>query len=121
MEGTLFPWVASDFALIDASEAGIVKVPRVPVADNRGGGQLPAFRDRWVNIRNDPFMPKGTRTKSDDGGEPLLPGDLATALQILYEDYERTFRAWNGIATPPVFIVVCNNTRVSKRVFDYVA
>jgi type III restriction enzyme len=121
IEGTLFPWVASDFALIDAIEAGIVKVPRVPVADNRGGGQLPAFRDLWVNIRNDPLMPKGTRTKSDEGSEPLLPGDLATALQILYEDYERTFKAWSGIATPPVFIVVCNNTRVSKRVFDYIA
>ena len=31
-EGTLFPWVVSDFSLIDAIEAGIVKVPRVPVA-----------------------------------------------------------------------------------------
>src|SRR3972149_8686921 len=33
-EGTLFPWVVSDFSLIDAIEAGIVKVPRVPVADD---------------------------------------------------------------------------------------
>jgi type III restriction enzyme len=30
-EGTLFPWVISDFSLIDAIEAGIVKVPRVPI------------------------------------------------------------------------------------------
>ena len=30
-EGTLFPWVVSDFSLIDAIESGIVKVPRVPV------------------------------------------------------------------------------------------
>ncbi|MGQ0814575.1 MAG: DEAD/DEAH box helicase family protein, partial [Gemmatimonadota bacterium] len=29
-EGTLFPWVVSDFSLIDAIESGIVKVPRVP-------------------------------------------------------------------------------------------
>lgn len=28
-EGTLFPWVVSDFSLIDAIECGIVKVPRV--------------------------------------------------------------------------------------------
>ena len=33
-EGTLFPWVVSDFSLIDAIECGIVKVPRVPVADD---------------------------------------------------------------------------------------
>ena len=33
-EGTLFPWVVSDFSLIDAIESGIVKIPRVPVDDN---------------------------------------------------------------------------------------
>ena len=33
-EGTLFPWVVSDFSLVDAIECGIVKVPRVPVADD---------------------------------------------------------------------------------------
>jgi type III restriction enzyme len=121
LEGTLFPWVVSDFALIDAIEAGIVKVPRVPVSDNRGGGHLPAFRDLWVNIRNDPNMPKGTRGVTDYQSEPVLPDDLAAALHTLYEDYERTFRGWATIPTPPVFIVVCNNTRVSKRVFDYIA
>ena len=34
-EGTLFPWVLSDFSLMDAIECGIVKLPRVPIADNR--------------------------------------------------------------------------------------
>ncbi len=38
-EGTLFPWVVSDFSLIDAIESGIVKVPRVPVADNSMEGR----------------------------------------------------------------------------------
>ncbi len=32
-EGTLFPWVVSDFNLMDAIESGIVKLPRVPVSD----------------------------------------------------------------------------------------
>jgi hypothetical protein len=32
-EGTLFPWVVSDFSLIDAIESGIVKIPRVPGAE----------------------------------------------------------------------------------------
>ena len=39
---------------------------------------------------------------------------------MLYEDYVRSYETWL-IDTPPVFIVVCNNTRVSKLVFDYVA
>ena len=33
-EGTLFPWTISDFSLMDAIECGIVKLPRVPIADN---------------------------------------------------------------------------------------
>src|SRR5205814_1066676 len=50
-EGTLFPWVVSDFSLIDAIEAGIVKVPRVPVADDSMTGEQPTYRDLWLRIR----------------------------------------------------------------------
>ncbi len=32
-EGTLFPWVMSDFSLMDAIECGIVKLPRVPISE----------------------------------------------------------------------------------------
>jgi type III restriction enzyme len=55
-EGTLFPWTMSDFSLMDAIECGIVKLPRVPVADNIPGGDMPKFRNLWENIRAD--MPK---------------------------------------------------------------
>ncbi len=41
-EGTLFPWTASDFSLLDAIECGIVKLPRVPVADNVPGAEMPS-------------------------------------------------------------------------------
>ena len=44
-EGTLFPWVVSDFSLIDAIESGIVKVPRVPVADDSMTSEQPTYRD----------------------------------------------------------------------------
>jgi len=40
-ESTLFPWTVSDFSLMDAIECGIVKLPRVPIADN-----FPAARCR---------------------------------------------------------------------------
>jgi hypothetical protein len=55
-EGTLFPWTMSDFSLMDAIECGIVKLPRVPVAENIPGDEMPMFRDLWENIRKD--MPK---------------------------------------------------------------
>ena len=49
-EGTLFPWTMSDFSLMDAIECGIVKLPRVPVADNVPGGDMPRFRELWKHI-----------------------------------------------------------------------
>src|SRR5690242_16151719 len=44
-EGTLFHWTMSDFSLMDAIECGIVKLPRVPVADNIPGAEVPIFRN----------------------------------------------------------------------------
>ena len=125
-EGTLFPWVVSDFSLIDAIEAGIVKVPRVPVADDSMTGEQPTYRDLWLRIRED--LPRKGRKTEAVGGEPKLPLELQGALHSLYSNYEKYYRLWEqnteararGI-TPPVFIVVCNNTNVSKLVFDYIA
>jgi type III restriction enzyme len=51
-EGTLFPWTMSDFSLMDAIECGIVKLPRVPVADNIPGEGVPVFHDLWEHIRS---------------------------------------------------------------------
>ena len=120
-EGTLFPWTASDFSLMDAIESGIVKLPRVPVADNIPGGDMPKFRNLWEHIR--PKMPKRGRGKAG-GLDPLsLPVELQTALEALYGHYEKTFEAWRqaGIEVPPCFIVVCNNTSTSKLVHDFIA
>src|SRR6266566_533447 len=61
-EGTLFPWTMSDFSLMDAIECGIVKLPRVPVADNIPGGDVPKFRNLWEHIRT--RMPKKGARKS---------------------------------------------------------
>ena len=70
-EGTLFPWVVSDFSLIDAIESGIVKVPRVPVADDSMTGEQPTYRDLWLRIRED--LPKKGRKTDAVGGEPQAP------------------------------------------------
>ncbi len=120
-EGTLFPWVISDFSLIDAIECGIVKIPRVPVSDNRGQGAMPTYRDLWLQIRDD--LPRKSAKSLQAGVEPRLPAKLEGALLSLYEHYEKAYRIWidRGIGMPPVFIVVCNNTSVSKLVYDYIA
>ena len=61
-EGTLFPWTMSDFSLMDAIECGIVKLPRVPVADNIPGADMPKFRNLWEHIGT--RMPRKGRGKS---------------------------------------------------------
>lgn len=121
VEGTLFPWTMSDFSLMDAIECGIVKLPRVPVADNIPGAQMPIFRALWENIRTD--MPKKGRGKSDLLDPLALPTRLQTALEALYGHYDKTFKLWQeaGINVPPCFIVVCNNTSTSKLVYDYIS
>jgi type III restriction enzyme len=159
-EGVLFPWVVSDFSLIDAIESGIVKIPRVPVADASMTGDQPMYRDLWLRIRDSlPRKGRGStagipageantgkktggtlRTTGIPAGEantgkktggtppPTLAKELEGALQSLYSHYEKQYREWEKDAdaqaagqTPPVFIVVCNNTNVSKLVFDHLA
>ena len=120
-EGTLFPWTMSDFSLMDAIECGIVKLPRVPIADNIPGNEMPKFRNLWEHIKT--RMPKKGRGKAKTLDPLSLPVELQTALEALYGHYEKTFDLWEkaGIRTPPCFIVVCNNTSTSKLVYDYVS
>ncbi len=121
-EGTLFPWTVSDFSLMDAIESGIVKLPRVPVADNIPGGEMPKYRVLWETIRSD--MPRAGRSKTKGELDPLdLPTPLLTALEALYGHYVKVYEAWERekVPVPPCFIVVCNNTSTSKLVYDYIA
>jgi len=122
-EGTLFPWVVSDFSLVDAIECGIVKVPRVPVADDAMTGESPKYRHLWPFVREN--LPRKGRSTEKLPAEPRLPKELEGALNSLYGNYVRHYQDWEkgkgDSSTPPVFIVVCNNTSVSKLVYDYVA
>ncbi|ADK84966.1 type III restriction protein res subunit [Desulfarculus baarsii DSM 2075] len=120
-EGTLFPWTMNDFSLMDAIECGIVKLPRVPVADDVPGEDMPRLRNLWAHIGKD--MPKKNRSKSKSLDPLKIPPMLQNALQALYGHYERTFNLWQeaGIASPPCFIVVCSNTASSKLVYDFIS
>ena len=122
-EGTLFPWVVSDFSLMDAIESGIVKLPRVPVTDNLVQTDTVVYRDLWENIKKGPKqLPKSTAAAGKLS--PFdLPPLLLTALNSLYSHYASEFERWHkaGIGVPPVFIVVCQNTAISKLVFEWIA
>ncbi|PBC01459.1 DEAD/DEAH box helicase family protein [Mesorhizobium sp. WSM3860] len=120
-EGTLFPWVVSDFSLVDAIECGIVKLPRVPVSDNAVNAETPVFRNLWDYIGKE--MPKKGKGKAGELDPLQLPPRLQTALYALYAHYEKEYEAWEraGIGVPPVFIVVCNNTASSNLVYEWIS
>jgi len=79
------------------------------------------FRNLWENIRKD--MPKKGRGKAEVLDPLALPARLQTALQALYGHYEDTYKLWEdaGIRVPPCFIIVCQNTAISKLVYDFIS
>jgi type III restriction enzyme len=126
-EGFIFPWVVSDFSLMDAIESGIVKIPRIPVDDDAAGQELVYLR-LWDNIQ--PPLPKRRSLRPRDVGTGpqgwVMPEVLEGALRSLYRSYQQNYtRYTDTLATrgepPPVLIVVCPNTIVSKLVFDWIA
>ena len=121
-ESMLFPWTVSDFSLMDAIECGIVKLPRVPVADNDPHkDQVPMFRELWKRVGKD--MPKKNRANGGLLDPSLLPPALCNAIDSLYGHYAKTFELWQeaGMSVPPCFIFVCQNTAISKLIYDYVS
>ena len=121
-EGTLFPWTVCDFSLMDAIEAGIVKIPRLPIDDNAVAAARPVYRELWPHVRG--ALPRAGRRRNNTVQDPLsLPPQLVSALEALYGGYARTFRDWQeaGIESPPVFIVVCQNTAISQLIYEYIA
>ena len=82
------------------------------------------YLNLWSSIG--PELPKKSRKEGTVSPENLPPV-LEGALHSLYGSYEKAFTQWQGSQAaaegepPPVFIIVCNNTTVSKMVYDYVA
>ncbi|WP_248581618.1 DEAD/DEAH box helicase family protein [Nocardioides sp. InS609-2] len=123
-EGFIFPWAVSDFSLMDAIESGIVKVPRIPVDDD-AAHEAVTYLNLWESVGKPGVLPRRNR-KDLDVASWVPPDELIGALRSLYRSYEREFAHWDRELrplghTPPVFIVVCPNTAVSKLVYDWVA
>ena len=138
---SLFPWVVSDFGLIEAIESGLVKIPFLPQWDDTPELEMPVLRNLYEHVKDK--LPKAgqrrLRARAKESGEelreapPQLPDTLKAALKQFYQHYEEDFHhRKHSVGTqgraqlemedqPPVFIVVCNNTSVSREVFKYIA
>ncbi|MBE6395635.1 MAG: restriction endonuclease [Lentisphaerae bacterium] len=127
-EGTLFPWTVCDFSLMDALECGIVKLPRIPVDDNDVTiEELPKYRELWKHLKKDKigkaFCAIKGKAKADAYNPKNIPNLLRAAIEVLYSGYKRVFSDWEnaGCKMPPCFIIVCQNTAISKIVYRYIS
>jgi type III restriction enzyme len=120
-EGEPFPWIVSDFGLVDAIESGIVKIPRVPVDDNTGT-LIPTYFRLWEAINQ--ALPISERQTARRRARPESVLQKAEgALATLASEWKKTFEEFQRAASPvpPVMIVVCDNTDLAKLVHEHIA
>lgn len=127
---SLFPWVVSDFGLIEAIESGLVKIPFLPEKDNTHNIDQATLANIYEKVK-DELPKKGQRKKKSEAKEkgkilkeepPQLPLLVKTALDQFYTHYKKDYeRIGDLFSSPPVMIIVCNNTTVSKEVYKWIA
>ncbi len=134
---SLFPWVVSDFGLIEAIESGLVKIPFLPVSDSSQAFAEPQLRNIYEQVRDD-LPRKGQRTKkkeSKENSEELeeKPPQIPPLVKIAFDQFQNHYRNYHEgfrerqetkkdlFSPPPVLIIVCNNTTTSKEFFKMIA
>ena len=109
-----FDWIVSDYSLIDAIEAGLTKIPRVPTSTNRSNDS--ELRD--IFSHTDPKQASDFRPEVT-GNNPLLK----QALNSLYRNYEQTVEEWRelGRTEPPVMAIVMNSVKNANAMFRHIS
>jgi type III restriction enzyme len=116
IEGSPFPWLVSDFGLVDAIESGITKIPRLPVSDNTGRPE-PKFFALWKQV-----MERLQPGEKLPGGKPkpeVVWRETEDALKTLASQWKERFSYFEQATpdkenTPPVMIIVCDNTDIAE-------
>ncbi|HEY9086681.1 MAG TPA: DEAD/DEAH box helicase family protein [Anaerolineaceae bacterium] len=123
-EGAPFPWLVSDFGLVDAIESGIVKIPRLPVSDTTGQPEAQYFR-LWKHV-NDQLQPgeKGSRTRRPK--PDAIYREAEPALNTLAGQWVQRFKQVQEASnaqdrTPPVMIIICDNTDIAEVFYRHIS
>jgi type III restriction enzyme len=133
---SLFPWVVSDFGLVEAIESGLVKIPFLPEKDDTHQIEQPVLRNIYEHVK-DKIKNRGYKKrkkkklseKEIENEKPYVPPLVKSAIDQLYSEYKNHFTGYRKIqeetptllSAPPVMILVCNNTRVSRDIYKYIA
>jgi type III restriction enzyme len=117
-----FPWIVSDFGLIDAIESGLVKIPQLAIRDTTGQ-EYPAYFNIWQWV-----LPQ--LTSAERGGKKASPKPEAILkyahhpIAMLAAQWEKEREEWLKAGTdprPPVFILVCKNTKIATLIYEWLA
>jgi type III restriction enzyme len=122
-EGEPFPWIVSDFGLVDAIESGITKIPRLPVSDTTGQPDPKYFR-LWRNITKD--LAASQRLSSGRPKPEVIWEKAEDAFVQLAGEYKKAFEAVaqasdTALKAPPVLIVVCDNTDIAQVFYENIS
>jgi type III restriction enzyme len=120
-EGSPFPWIVSDFGLVDAIECGIVKIPQVPV-DSNSGRPVPEYFALWKWI-NDKLPAKERAAGRRKPKPEAILREADGALKQLAGQWKAKYEEFNGMnyPVPPVMIIVCDNTDIAELVNEYIS
>jgi len=120
-EGQPFPWLVSDFGLVDAIESGIVKIPRLPVKDDpdkkdEAGRPDPKYFRLWHHIVGD-LQPSEKLTSGKPKAE-VVGRKADDALKQIAGQWLESFNELRQATAdqeriPPVLIVVCDNVDIA--------
>ena len=124
-EGEPFPWLVSDFSLVDAIESGIVKIPRLPVDDTTGRPE-PRFFRLWKTIVEELQPGQRLPGRSRKPKPEAIWEKAEPALQTLAGQYKERFEyieegSPGQDKTPPALIIVCDNTDIAELFFQNIS
>ena len=117
-----FPWVVSDFGLVDAIESGLVKIPQLAVRDT-SGSPIPGYFNiwRWILPRLTSAERGGRRGRVKPEAVLKYAHVPIAMLGGLWEVLRQEWSERDGDPRPPVFIIVCNDTALAKVVYRWLA
>jgi type III restriction enzyme len=117
---TPFEWIISDFALVDAIESGLVKIPRTPTADDAGEA-VPKYRNLWEHIKK--TLPK--RSQAEAEAHPMMDylAEADGPLKQLAAAWEETLASWQvaNRPVPPAMVVIAHDTTVARLLEKHIA
>ncbi len=109
LPSVIFPWTVSDYPLIEAIEAGLTKIPRLPSQDDSN-------QDKTV-YRN---LYELTEPKDIKVGK--VQNQITTLLEQMHEHYQATVDpVYRGAGKTPVMIVVANSVANATSLFQHIS